>query len=73
VWMVLTDLVPTRSATPSLFEFDRQVTTLSHAMDRVNRAFGKNSVRFGAVCGAEESAPTRIAFNQVPEFNPAFT
>jgi DNA polymerase-4 len=73
VWMVLTDLVPTRSATPSLFEFDRQVTVLSHAMDRVNRTFGKNSVHFGAIRGAEASAPTRIAFNQVPEFNPAFT
>lgn len=73
VYMVLTDLVPARAATPSLFEFDRQVTTLSHAMDKVNRLFGRNSVHFGTLCGAAETAPTRIAFNQVPDFNPAFT
>lgn len=72
VWMVLCDLVPARSATPSLFEFDRQVTALSHAMDTVNRRFGKHSVRFGTAWGCEEEAPTRIAFNQIPEFNPAF-
>ena len=72
VWMVLTDLVPARSATLSLFEFDRQVTELSHAMDRVNRTFGKHTVRFGTVCGSEETAPSRIAFNRIPEFNPAF-
>jgi len=72
VWMVLSDLVPARSATPSLFEFDRQVTDLSHAMDRVNRLFGKHTVRFGTVFGSEETAPTRIAFNQIPEFDPAF-
>jgi len=72
VWMVLSDLVPARSATPSLFEFDRQVTDLSHAMDRVNRLFGKHTVRFGTAVGSEETAPTRIAFNQIPEFDPAF-
>ncbi len=72
VWMVLTDLVPARSATLSLFEFDRQVTELSHAMDKVNRTFGKHKVRFGTVCGSEETAPSRIAFNRIPEFNPAF-
>lgn len=72
VWMVLTDLVPARSATQSLFEFDRQVTALSHAMDTVNRRFGKHSVRFGTAWGSEETAPTRIAFDRIPEFNPAF-
>jgi hypothetical protein len=29
-------------------------------------------VRFGTMWGSEETAPTRIAFNHVPEFNPAF-
>lgn len=72
VAMVLTDLVPTKAATPSLFEFDRQVTDLSHAMDRVNRQFGKHKVHFGVVHGLEETAPVRIAFSQIPEFDPAF-
>ena len=56
---------------PSLFEQDRQVTTLSHVMDKINRAFGKHSVRFGAVMGSEDTAPTRIAFTRIPEPNPA--
>jgi DNA polymerase-4 len=72
VYMVLSDLVPARSATQSLFEFDRQVTALSHAMDRVNRLFGRHTVRFGTVFGSEETAPTRIAFNRIPQFDPAF-
>lgn len=73
VWMVLTDLKPATAATPSLFEPDRQVMKLSHTMDAINRKFGKHSVRFGGVVGSEETAPTRIAFNQIPKFNPAFT
>ena len=71
VWMTLTDLIPAGAATPSLLEADRQVTTLSHAMDAINRKFGKNAVRFGAIAGAEESAPLRIPFNHVPKINPA--
>ena len=72
VSMVLTDLVPARAATPSLFGDDRAEADLSHAMDRINRAFGKNMAHFGTMHGMGETAPTRIAFNQVPEFNPAF-
>ena len=72
VSMVLTDLVPARSATPSLFEFDRQVTVLSHAMDRVNRVFGRQAVHFGSRHGlGDEAAPTRVAFTQIPDFDPA--
>jgi DNA polymerase-4 len=73
VWMVLTDLKPAAAATPSLFDEDRQGTKLSHAMDAINRKFGKHAVRFGGVVGSEDTAPTRIAFNTVPQFNPAFT
>jgi len=72
VRMVLTHLTPTRFATPSLFEQDRQLTTLSHTMDKINKAFGRNAVHFGALFGAENSAPVRIGFTNIPEFNPAF-
>jgi DNA polymerase-4 len=72
VALVLTDLVPARVATPSLFADERHATTLSHVIDRVNKSFGKHTVRFGTMWGSEETAPTRIAFNHVPEFNPAF-
>lgn len=73
VWMSLWDLMPARSATPSLFESDRRSTEVSHVMDRINRAFGRHAIRFGAVFGSEDTAPTRVAFNRIPEFNPAFS
>lgn len=73
VWLSLWDLVPARSATPSLFESDRRAAEVSHVMDRINRAFGRHAIRFGAVYGSEDTAPTRVAFNRIPEFNPAFS
>jgi DNA polymerase-4 len=73
VAMTLSHLTPTRMATPSLFEQDRQLTALSHTMDKINKAFGRNAIHFGALFGAEDSAPMRIGFTNIPEFNPAFT
>ncbi len=73
VSMCLAGLTPTACATPSLFERDHQLTKVSHVMDKVNRTFGKNSIHFGTLFGAEESAPVRVAFGAVPKFNPAFT
>ena len=67
VGVVLTELVPARSATPSLFEADRRQTDLSHAMDDVNREFGASVVYFGTMFGMRDTAPTRIPFNRVPE------
>lgn len=71
VWMTLTDLKPASAATPSLFPEDRQATALSHAMDAINRKFGKHAVRFGGIGGAEDTAPMRIPFNHIPKVNPA--
>jgi DNA polymerase-4 len=69
VGMVLSDLRAARSATPSLFEDDRNAAKLSHAMDEVNREFGASVVHFGAMHGLEEAAPNRIAFTQIPDFD----
>jgi DNA polymerase IV len=69
--MVLFDLTPTPITTPSLFDADRDLVAVSHAMDKINRQFGKNVIRFGTLCGSEDTAPTRIAFTQIPEFDPA--
>lgn len=71
VGMVLFDLTPTPMTTPSLFDDDRDLVRVSHAMDKINRQFGKNTIHFGTLCGSEETAPTRIAFTQIPEFDPA--
>ena len=69
VGMVLTDLRPAASATPSLFEVDRKQTDLSHAMDAVNAEFGGSVVHFGGMWGMKDAAPTRVAFTQIPDFD----
>ncbi len=71
VWMTLSHLTPAVAITPSLFDEDRRATQLSHTMDKINRVFGKQSIRYGGLCGAEESAPLRIAFSHIPRLNPA--
>ena len=70
--IVLTKLKPTQAATPSLFDEDRGRNALSHAMDAINKTFGRNSVYFGALSGSEETAPMRIPFSAIPEANPAY-
>jgi DNA polymerase-4 len=69
VGMVLSDLIPACSATPSLFEDDRKANELSHAMDAVNREFGASVVHLGAMFGMKDAAPNRIAFTQIPDFD----
>ncbi len=73
VGMVLSDLVPARSATPSLFPDDQKATELSHTVDDVNREFGRSTVYFGTMHGMEDTAPTRIAFTRIPEFDRAIS
>jgi DNA polymerase-4 len=69
VGVVLANLQPAASATPSLFDDDRNAVALSHAMDEVNAEFGANVVHFGTMQGYEFTAPTRIAFTQIPDFD----
>jgi DNA polymerase-4 len=66
---VLSDLVPARSATPSLFDEDRKGEDISAAMDDVNAEFGASVVYLGAMFGMRDAAPTRIAFTQIPDFD----
>jgi DNA polymerase-4 len=69
VGTVLSDLVPARSATPSLFDEDRQGEDISRALDAVNGQFGASVVYLGAMFGMRDAAPTRIAFTQIPDFD----
>lgn len=69
VGMALSDLRPARSSTPSLFEDDRKASVVSEVMDEVNREFGASVVHFGAMIGMKETAPSRVAFTQIPDFD----
>ena len=67
IGVVFTDLVPASAATPSLFSHERQMRTLSYAMDQVNKAFGPNAVYLGSMFGRTQNAPMRIAFTHIPD------
>lgn len=69
VGLTLSDLRPARSATPSLFPEERSQADLSRAMDDVNREFGASVVHFGSMFGMKDTAPTRVAFTQIPDFD----
>jgi DNA polymerase-4 len=69
VGTVLSELVPARSATPSLFDEDRKGENLSNAMDEVNAEFGASVLYLGAMFGMRDAAPSRIAFTQIPDFD----
>ena len=67
VGVVLSDLTPQYQVAPSLFEDDRKLTALALTMDQLNSKFGDKAVYFGGMHGTEGTAPTRIAFNHIPE------
>ena len=69
VGTVLSDLVPARSATPSLFDDDHKGLEVSEAMDEVNAEFGASVLHLGAMWGMRDAAPSRIAFTQIPDFD----
>lgn len=69
VGVVLGDLAQRQSVTPSLFPEERDLLSLSKAMDEINFECGENSVYFGGTHGARKNAPTRIAFNHIPEID----
>jgi DNA polymerase-4 len=69
VAVVLSELVPARSATPSLFDEDRKGEDISQALDEVNAEFGASVVYLGAMFGMRDAAPSRVAFTQIPDFD----
>lgn len=62
----LQELRAERSIPESLFVEDRQLNTLSAAMDSINRKFGRGALILGGMHGARDSAPDRIAFGSIP-------
>lgn len=66
---VLSELVPARAATPSLFDEDRKGEDISAAMDEVNLEFGASVIYLGSMFGMRAAAPSRVAFTQIPDFD----
>lgn len=67
VWVAFHELATEEAVTPSLFEDqDRRgrKEKVSRALDRVNQAFGKNSVYLASLSRAKDTAEEKIAFNK---------
>jgi DNA polymerase IV len=68
VAVTLYNLVPDSSVSLPLFPAEQQRRDLSRAIDQLNDKFGAGTVYFGGIHRLRESAPTRISFNQIPDF-----
>jgi DNA polymerase-4 len=66
--IVLGDLIADTDRTFSFFD-DPKRTQLSHTMDAVNARFGRYSVHLGGIHTVLGSAPSRIAFTNIPDFD----
>ena len=67
VGITLFDLAPDCGTSAPLFENQRRRDRLSDAIDRIDTKYGKHTLYFAAMFGAQHAAPTRISFTQIPQ------
>jgi DNA polymerase-4 len=66
VGITLRNLIPEEEHQAELFADPDNRDQLSTAMDKLNLKYGHTTLHFAAMLPARESAPTRIAFTQIP-------
>ncbi len=66
VGVTLRNLIPESEMQTSLFEEPGNRSQLSATMDKLNLKYGHTTLHFAGMLPARESAPTRIAFTQIP-------
>lgn len=66
VGVTLRNLLPDSEVPKMLFEEPGNRNELSATMDKLNLKFGHSTVHFAGMLPARETAPTRIAFTQIP-------
>ncbi|QHN02010.1 DNA polymerase [Granulicella sp. WH15] len=66
VGVTLRELIPESEHQATLFGDPDNRAELSRTMDRLNLKFGHTTLHFAGMLPARESAPTRIAFTQIP-------
>jgi DNA polymerase-4 len=65
--VTLSELTPINESTYSLFSDQLKQDKLATALDKINERYGMNSIYFGSMHDASESAPLRIAFTSIPD------
>ncbi len=66
VGVTLRDLIPESEFQESLFGDEGNRGELSATMDKLNLKYGHTTLHFAGMLPARDSAPTRIAFTQIP-------
>ncbi len=66
VGVTLRNLLPENELPQTLFQEPGHRNELSATMDKLNLKFGHTTVHFAGMLPARDSAPTRIAFTQIP-------
>ncbi|WP_433984967.1 DNA polymerase [Tunturiibacter empetritectus] len=66
VGVTLRNLIPEDEHQPELFADPNNRADLSATMDKLNLKYGHTTLHFAGMLPARESAPTRIAFTQIP-------
>jgi DNA polymerase-4 len=66
VGVTMRNLLPDSEVPKMLFEEPGHRNELSATMDKLNLKFGHSTVHFAGMLPARDSAPTRIAFTQIP-------
>ena len=67
VAVILSELTPINETSYSLFSNEFKQDKLASALDEINEKYGTNSIYFGSMHEASESAPLRIAFTSIPD------
>jgi DNA polymerase-4 len=67
VAVILSELTPINETSYSLFSNEFKHDKLESALDKINERYGMNSIYFGSMHDASESAPLRIAFTSIPD------
>ncbi|MCP4591623.1 MAG: DNA polymerase [bacterium] len=70
VGIVLDSLVADNSATRPLFLGECNRLELARTMDSLNGRYGAHTIYFGGMHGVRDRAPRRIAFTNVPRWDP---
>ncbi len=65
--VVLSELTPANETSYSLFSNEFKQDRLALAVDKINERYGMNSIYYGSMHEASESAPLRISFTSIPD------
>ncbi len=66
VGITLSRLLPENDIQPTLFGDPDNRNELSRTLDKLNLKYGHTTLHFAGMLAARDSAPTRIAFTQIP-------